>query len=341
MGGCLRAAAAAAIALWVLSTGCPPACGQEDRDLWPEIEPYRTGYLRVSDIHELYYELSGNPAGRPVFVLHGGPGGSSSPYMRRFFNPEVFLIVLYDQRGAGKSRPYGEARENTTQHLVEDIERLRTHLDLGPLFLFGGSWGTTLALAYAETYPENARGMVLRGVFTATREEIDHYYHGGVRTFFPETYDRLIGGLPDPARRPLPDYLLELIRGDDPAERARYSRLWGEYEIRIGVLEISDDEVDGILEHYDPYALALLENYYMANGCFLEEGQLLRDAEKLADIPVVIVNGRYDMVCPPVAAYRLHRRLPRSQLEIVERAGHWMGDPPLERALLKAVRQFE
>ena len=179
-------------------------------ELWPQIEPFKTGFLKVSDIHEIYYELCGNPEGTPVFVLHGGPGGSSSPYYRRFFNPKKFLIVLHDQRGAGQSKPYAEIRENTTPHLVQDIEKLRTHLKLDKIILFGGSWGSTLGLAYGETHPQNVTGMVLRGIFTATQEEIDHFYHGGVRTFFPETYDRLIESIPEKDRKSIPEALLKI-----------------------------------------------------------------------------------------------------------------------------------
>ncbi|MFQ6093685.1 MAG: prolyl aminopeptidase [bacterium] len=318
---------------------------KEEIELWPEIEPFQTDYLEVSDIHEIYYELCGSPDGRPVFVLHGGPGSGCSPYYRRFLDPERFLIVLHDQRGAKRSQPYAEIRQNTTQDLVGDIEKLREHLNLKKIVLFGGSWGTTLGLAYAETYPENVSGMVLRGVFTATKEEIDHFYHGGVRTFFPEVYDRLLGPLQESDRRPLPQILLELVQSEDPVVREKYSKIWTRYEFKIGALETSDEFIDEYLQGEDVmdriYSFALLENYYMANDCFLEEGQLLRDADKIRDIPVIIVNGRYDMVCPPITAYRLHQKLPKSKLIIVEGAGHWMGDEPIERALLKAMREFE
>ncbi len=206
--------------------------------LWPPIEPFQSGYLKVSEIHEIYYELSGNPEGKPVFFLHGGPGGSSSPYMRRFCDPDKFLMVLSDQRGAGKSKPYGEIKENTTQHLVEDIERLRNHLKLEKIILFGGSWGTTLGLAYAEAYPENVSGIVLRGVFMATKEEIDHFYHGGVGRYFPETYEKLLSVLPEPSRQPLPAYLFQLIQEGSQADKAKYSRAWAKYEGKISGLEI-------------------------------------------------------------------------------------------------------
>ena len=331
-----------ALTVFSISSYCK---GEEGPALWPEIEPFHTDYLKVSDIHEIYYELCGNPEGRPVFVLHGGPGSGCSPYYRRFFNPEKYFIVLHDQRGAGKSRPYAEIRENTTQHLVEDIERLRQHLNLKKIILFGGSWGATLGLAYAETYPDNVSGLVLRGVFTATQEEIDHFYHGGVRPFFPEVYDELLAPLREENNRPLPEILLEFIQSDDPEVREKYSKIWTRYEFKVGALETTDDFIneylqdDGVMDHI--YSFALLENYYMANGCFLEEKQLLRDAHKIRHIPVTIVNGRYDMVCPIITAYRLHQKLPKSKLFIAEGAGHWMGDEPVEKALLEAMREFE
>jgi proline iminopeptidase len=321
-------------------------CMETDPDstveaLWPAIEPFETGHLRVSPIHEIYYELSGNPEGIPVLVLHGGPGGRSSPYMRRFYDPERYLIVLHDQRGAGKSRPYGELRENDTWELVEDIERLRLHLGLDRAILFGGSWGTTLALAYAETHPERVAGLVLRGVFTATRAEIDHFYHGGAAVFFPDVYERFLAKLPDPARRPLPAYLYELIQTSEPPERERYCMAWAKYEVRMAALTISDEEVDRIFEEEEPCTFALFENYYMTHRCFLEEGQLLENAGLLAGIPTYIVNGRYDAVCPPRAAYELQKRIPGSKLIIAEGSGHWMGEPEIERTLLAIFHEFD
>ena len=341
-----RAAVAALVCLLTTPIAVSYGHPEGDIDLWPEIEPYETGYLRVSDIHEIYYELCGNPDGVPVFVLHGGPGASSSPYMRRFFDPAKFLIVLHDQRGCGKSRPFGEIKENTTQDLVGDIERLRTHLKLGKIILFGGSWGTTLGLAYGEAHPESVCGMLLRGLFTATQAELDFYYNGGVRMFFPEAYDEFIATLPDPDRRPLPEYLLDLIQHSDSTAQWRYAKAWTKYEASIGALLPSTEFLAG-LESPSPamargvYTLGLFENYYMANRCFLEEGQLWRDLGKIRDIPVIVVNGRYDMICPPVAAYRLHRELPKSKLIIAEGAGHWMGDKPVEQALLKAALEMD
>lgn len=331
----------AALVLAVLLLRPHIAFSQGDMPLWPEIQPYETGFLKVSDVHEIYYELCGNPDGRPVFMLHGGPGGSSSPYMRRFCNPDTFLIVLHDQRGAGKSTPYAEMRENTTQHLVADIEALRKHLGLDRILLFGGSWGSTLGLAYAETYPERVSGMVLRGIFTATSEEIDHFYHGGVKKFFPETYEKFISALPEREPKSMPAYLLELMEKGDEAQTAKYARVWAEYEIKLASLSLPDSELERIMDSFNPLAFGVLENYYMANRCFLEEGQLFRNADKIKDIPLVMVNGRYDMICPPITAYRLHQVLPNSKLVIVEGAGHWMGDEPVQQALLRAMRDFE
>jgi proline iminopeptidase len=331
------------IFLLVLSVGCAAPEPEPERTgtgLWPQIEPFETGHLQVSDLHEIYYELIGNRDGIPVFGLHGGPGGKSSPYMRRFFDPEKYFIVLHDQRGAGKSKPYGELEANDTWALVEDIERLREHLGLEKVIVFGGSWGATLALAHAEKYPDSVSALVLRGVFTATDREIDHFYHGGAATFFPDVYDRFLNQLPDPDRRPLPQYLCELIRDGDDEEKTEYAMAWAKYEVRMAALDLSDEQVDEIFEDEDPYSFALFENCYMANRCFLEEGQLLRDAHLLEGIPVYIVNGRYDAVCPPRAAWDLHRAIPGSVLTIAEASGHWMGEPNIERELVKIFEEL-
>lgn len=330
------------IIIFMLITGChSEGPAEEVVSLWPEIEPFDSGYLKVSDIHELYYELCGNNKGIPVLFIHGGPGGSSSPYMRRFCDPQKFFMILYDQRGAGKSKPYGELKENTTRHLVDDIEVIRKHVGVEKMILFGGSWGTTLALAYAEAYPQHVRGMILRGVFLATQKEIDHFYHGGVGVQYPDVYDALLSELPDPGKKPLPDYLYELISGGSEKEKETYSRAWARYEIKLSGLSMEDSLVDKIVENNDVYAFALFENYYMANGCFLEEGQLLKNSKAINQIQTVIVNGRYDVICPPQTAYELHRHLDNSTLIIAEGAGHWMGEPPVEKELIRAFRQFQ
>ena len=329
------------ILIFLIFFVCVCSKNKNDITLWPEIEPYQIGYLKVSDLHEIYYELCGNPKGKPVFVLHGGPGGSCSPYMRRFFNPQKYLIVLHDQRGAGKSKPYAETKENTTQLLVKDIEQLRNHLKLDKIILFGGSWGSTLALAYGEAFPQNVSAIVLRGVFAGTKSEIDHFYHGGVRTFFPDVYDKFIRSLENPDEQTIPSYILAKIQNADSTEKTKYSRIWAEYEIKISGLEIPDEELKQALKGFNPLAFGLLENYYMANNCFLEEGQLINNAFRLTNIPIIMVNGRYDMICPPVTAYELASRLPDAKLIIAERSGHWMGEKPIEKELLKAMIELE
>ncbi len=319
----------------------PDPLSADETPLWPEIEPYQSDFLQVSKIHNIYYELCGTQDRRPVFVLHGGPGSGCSPYMRRFFNPDKFLVVLHDQRGAGKSTPSAETKQNTTQHLVQDIERLRKHLNLDKIILFGGSWGTTLALTYAQTYPNNVSAMILRGVFTATQQEIDYFYHGGVSAFFPDVYEYFINSLPNPDRRPLPQYLLSLIEDPDPDLRSKYSRLWSYYEMKICGLQMSDLDVEKKLEKMNTYAFARIENHYMANGCFLQPDQLLKNAHTIDQIPIIMVNGRYDVICPPENAWRLKQKLPKARLILAEGGGHWMGEKPVEKELLKAMRQFE
>lgn len=325
--------------LFVLLQTAPEAApAQTASALWPPIEAFESGYLQVSDLHRIYYERSGNPDGIPVFVLHGGPGGRISPYYRRFCDPAHYQIVLHDQRGAGRSLPYAEIRENTTWHLVEDIERLRRHIGAEKIILFGGSWGTTLGLAYAETYPDRVLGLVFRGVFTATQEEIDWFYHGGMGHIFPDLYQDLLDVLPDPARRPLPAYLFELLQSEDSLTRAKYARAWTIYEAGASKVDADSSHLAGIarwLAQNNPLSFALFENYYMANGCFFEEGQLWRDIDRIRELPAWIVNGRFDVICPPVTAWRLHRALPRSRLVLTFASGHAMDEAKTEQALVE------
>lgn len=331
----------AAVLTLLLACCCVPARAAPS-EAYPEIAPFREGYLRVSPQHEIHYELAGNPQGAPVMVLHGGPGGGSFPGLRRMHDPRRWLIVLHDQRGAGKSRPRGELRDNTTAALVEDVERLRQHLKLGPVHVFGGSWGSTLALAYAERHPRQVRSLLVRGIFTCTKAENDLFYHGGVALYFPEEYERFKALMPRPERLDYPRQLVEMMTGGDAAQRARAVRGWGMYAGRLGQLERTEAEVAAEVSGDENLANgALIENHYMAHGCFLEEGQLLRDAGKLAGIPMLIVHGRYDMMCPPQTAHRLHRAVPGSRLRMVEGAGHGGGAPRMRAALVAAVHELE
>lgn len=310
-------------------------------DFFPEIEPYHSDFLKVSDGHEIYFEECGNPLRPAVMVLHGGPGGGSYPTLRRYHHPEKYRIVLFDQRGAGKSKPHNELEGNTTQKLVEDMEKLRVHLKIDKMQLFGGSWGSTLALAYAEKYPQNVSSMVLRGIFTATKRENDHFYHGPVGDYFPEVYARLKAVIPDPERLNYPEQLLHMLRDGDETTKKKAALAWATYETKVAALEATDEEVESIVKQFDNYNFSLIENYYMANNCFLEEGQLLKEAKKLAGIPTVICHGRYDVICPPRAAYDLHKALPGSRLVWVEAAGHSGSSPPMRSALIQAVISLE
>jgi proline iminopeptidase len=317
--------------------GPPPPSGD-----WFEPAPIvEEGSLRVSDLHTLHYELAGSRDGEPVFILHGGPGGGVYPSLRRYHDPSKWLLVLHDQRGSGKSTPFSETRQNTTADLVADIERLRRHLGFERIALFGGSWGATLALAYAERHPERVSSMVLRGVFTCRRREVDHFYHGGVEPFFPEAYAALREAIPRPERRDWPRQLLDLIERGDVASRDRAVRAWALYETRISAVGMTDAEAVKELEGWDPLAFSRIENHYMANACFLREGQLIRDLARVSHVPTVIVQGRYDVICPPVTAWEVHRGIEASRLVLVEDAGHAGGAPPLRRALVEAARSLE
>jgi proline iminopeptidase len=317
------------------------AAGDNDLGLYPPRKPYKTGYLQVSKLHRIFYQLGGNPTGKPVMVLHGGPGSGCFPGYFRYFNPMAFKIILHDQRGALKSTPFGEIKENTTWHLVEDIEKLRRHLGLEKVIIWGGSWGSTLALAYAETYPQNVSAIVMRGIFTATQKEIDHFYHGGSGAFFPKAFQKLVDLLGDPAKKNFPSLLLKKLQSPDPEVRKKYALAWAVYESKLAFLEIPDKDIHRLFRGWDPYAFSLIENYYMANKCFLKEGQLLDNAHKLKDIPLTMVNGRYDVICPPSTAYKLHKLLPKSKLVIAEKAGHTTADAPVSRALVNAMKEFE
>lgn len=333
---------AALLTVLLLAVCGPAVLAEEASPLFPEIEPYDVGYLRVSEIHEIYYEQSGNPEGKPVFFLHGGPGGSAGPAARRLYDPKKFRIVLHDQRGAGRSRPFAELRENTTQNLVEDIERLRRHLKIeDKILIVGGSWGSTLALAYAETYPGRVAGMVLRGIYLGTREEMESFYGHGIAAFFPEVSERLWSQVPEMPGKTPPQRLLALLESPDPEVRKKIAKAWAAYETKVAFLERTDADVEAGFATWDPTAFSRIENHYMAQDCFLEPDQLLRDAAKIKDIPVILINGRYDVICPPKTAYRLHRALPKSQLWIIEAAGHAGSEPGIQAAIVRAVKTFE
>ena len=305
--------------------------------LYPEIEPIRSGHLDVSDLHSLYWEVCGNENGIPVIVLHGGPGGSASPIMRRFFDPEKYKILLFDQRGAGRSLPKAEYRDNTTQLLIEDINTLRDHVGIeGPAILFGGSWGSTLAVAYAEAHPELVSGLVLRGIFLGSKDEIDHFYHGGVERFFPTNFARLRALMPRPEEMTYPQQLFEMMESGDEEVRQRAIDVWAYYEIRMVSLNMTDEFCAQIVADNDMTTFSVLENYYMMNGCFVDDTELLDNADRIAHIPTFIVNGRFDAICPPITAIALAEKLDTVELELPV-AAHSFYEPAIADALKRGV----
>ncbi len=312
-------------------------------ELFPALKPFDSGYLKVSDVHTIWYGLFGNPAGKPVFVLHGGPGVGCYPRLTQYFNPERFLIVLHDQRGAGQSRPAGDIRENTTQHLVDDIERLREHLKIDvKALIYGGSWGSTLALAYGEAHPEHVAGMVIRGVHLGDPDLIDSGFAGTtMRLFFPDAVARLVAELPEHNKDFKPKSLLEFFKTADDDLVRKVGHAWIRLAVKAGRLHAPDEDVERGWGDFDPRPGAIIDCHYASNGFFLEPDQLLRNTHRLKGIPITIINGRYDVVCPPIMAWKLHQAVPESRLFIVEEAGHSEGEPGTTRAILEAVAAFE
>lgn len=307
--------------------------------IFPPIEPYETGYLAVDPPHILYWEQSGSADGAPVIFLHGGPGAGASPIHRRFFDPRHYRIIVFDQRGAGRSRPLGEIGHNTTWALVEDMETLRRQLGIDRWHVFGGSWGSTLALAYAQTYPERCRSLILRGIFLMRRSEIDWFLFG-MRMIFPEAWRNFIGFLPESERRdPLEGYCRRLM---DPNPRIHMpaARAWSSYEGACSTLLPSPDGIAAAGGDAHALGLARIEAHYFRANLFQPEDQLLRNIDRVRDIPAMIVQGRYDIVCPIVTADELHRAWPEAKYVVVPNGGHAAMEPGIRAALIDATRDF-
>ncbi len=306
--------------------------------LYPSIQPYRTHELPVDARHTLYLEEAGNPDGIPVVFLHGGPGGGCEPMHRRFFDPEVYRIVLLDQRGCGRSTPHAALEDNTTWHLVGDLEAIRLLLGIERWVLFGGSWGSTLALAYAETHPERVLGLVLRGIFLGRPREVRWFYQDGANRLFPDAWESFIDLIPELERGDLLSAYHRRLTGDDELERLRLARNWSVWEGTALTLERREDVVGGFAEAHKALSLARIEAHYFMNDCFLEPDQLLRDAHRLEGIPGFIVHGRYDVVTTLDNAWQLHRVWPGSELRVVGAAGHAASEPGIIDALVTAAR---
>jgi proline iminopeptidase len=308
--------------------------------LFPPIEPYRHGMLPVDDIHTLYWEECGNPDGVPVLFLHGGPGGGLSPRHRCFFDPAHYRIVLFDQRGAGKSTPLGEYRNNSTPLLIDDIERLRELLGIGQWLVFGGSWGSTLALAYGEAHPQRCLGFVLRGIFLCTRAEID-WFLNGIRWFFPEVHAEFVAPIPEGERGDLLQAYAKRLFSDDPAVYAPAARNWSRYEGRCLFLRPDPAAIDDFSSDTVSLGIGRLEAHYFLHDGFFSDDQLIRNLDRIRHLPAVIVQGRYDAVCPPLTAFRLHAAWPEAKLHVIDDAGHSGYEPGLAKVLVAATEQFK
>ena len=309
--------------------------------LYPEIEPYRTGRLRVSDVHDLHFEECGNPAGKPVVFLHGGPGGGTDGKMRRFFHPEKYRIVLFDQRGSGKSTPHASLEANTTWDLVEDTEKVREHLGIAKWQVFGGSWGSTLALAYAERHPDRVTELVLRGIFLLRRKEIEWFYQEGASILFPDAWEPYLAHIPESERGDLVAAYHRRLTSDDPGVRLAAAKIWSGWEGATSKL-LPDAAFTGHYEE-DEFALAFarIEAHYFQNRGFFEvDDQLLRDVGRIRHIPAVIVQGRYDVVCPIFSAWALHRAWPEADFIVTPDSGHSAFEAPNSRALVAATDRF-
>jgi proline iminopeptidase len=311
------------------------------RSLYPEIEPFDSGFLKVSALHTLYYEQSGNPNGKPVVFLHGGPGGGTNAKCRRFFDPAVYRIVLFDQRGCGKSTPHAELIDNTTWDLVADIERLREQLAIDRWQVFGGSWGSTLALAYAQTHPDKVTELVLRGIFMLRRWELEWFYQKGCDALYPDAWETYLNAIPEAERGDLMNAYYRRLTGDDAQARSGAARAWSVWEGATSFLWQDTSHIASSAEDEFALAFARIECHYFVNGGFFEhDDQLLRNVECIRAIPTVIVQGRYDVVCPMRSAWDLHRAWPEADLRIVQDAGHSAFEPGIMHELLEATDRF-
>ncbi len=312
----------------------------ENTMMFAPIEPYRHGMLVVDDLHTLYWEECGNPDGQPVLFLHGGPGGGISPMHRRFFDPAHYRIVLFDQRGAGKSTPLGEYRQNTTDLLIADIEKIRAMLGISQWLVFGGSWGSTLALAYGEAYPDQCLGFVLRGIFLCTKAEVE-WFVNGMKNFYPEVHQRFAEGVPEDERSDLLQAYVKRLFCDDPAIYLEAARNWSRYEGSCLFLEPQADAIEQFESDAVCLGLGRLEAHYMLHAAFMEEDQLIRNIGLIRHLPAVIVQGRYDVICPPVSAYRLHQAWPQAKFHMISDAGHAAMEPGIAAELVRATEQFK
>ena len=311
------------------------------RELYLPIEPYNQGDLKVSELHTIHFEESGNPKGKPVIFLHGGPGGGIEPIYRQYFDPKKWRIVIFDQRGCGQSTPHAELRENTTWDLVKDIEKLREHLGIEKWVVFGGSWGSTLSLAYSQTYPHRCKGLILRGIFLLRRKELLWFYQEGASHIFPDAWEEYLKPIPPDERDDLLSAYYKRLTSEDREIRARAARAWSIWEASTSKLFQSEELIQKFGESQFSDAFARIECHYFVNGGFLErENQLLENIDRIRHIRAAIVQGRYDVVCPPITAWELHKAWPEAEFIVVPDAGHSMTEPGIRSALIDATDKF-
>ena len=311
------------------------------RDLYPPIEPYHQGKLKVSDLHTIHYEESGNPEGKPLIFLHGGPGGGITSMYRQYFDPQLWRIIIFDQRGCGKSNPYAELRENTTWDLVRDIEQLREHLNVSQWVVFGGSWGSTLALAYSQTHPDSCKGLILRGIFMLRPSEIRWFYQEGANQIYPDAWQEYLRPIPPAEQGDLLSAYYKRLTNEDPQVRLEAARAWSIWEASTSKLIPSETSKERFGQANFAEAFAMIECHYFVNqGFFEQENQLLENIDRIRHLPGIIVQGRYDVVCPMITAWELHQAWQEAEFIVINDAGHSVSEPGIKDALIKASDRF-
>ena len=311
------------------------------REFYPEISPYRVGTLKVSEIHEIAFEEVGNPKGKPVVFLHGGPGGGISTDHRRFFDPEHYRVVLFDQRGCGNSTPFAELRENTTWDLVGDIEKLRLHLGIEKWQVFGGSWGSTLALTYAITHPTRVTALILRGIFLCRPSEVKWFYQEGASQIFPDYWEKYRDHIPADERNDFVGAYHRRLTSSDERVQLEAARVWSQWEMMTSYLNMKPTAVDEMEDPAKALPFARIECHYFINNSFFPTNNfILENVQKIRKIPGVIIQGRYDVVCPPTSAWDLHRAWPESQINFIANSGHAASEPGIRSALIEATDSF-
>lgn len=308
--------------------------------LYPEIEPFNQEFLKVSDIHTIYFEECGNPSGKPALFIHGGPGGGIQPSYRQYFNPDKYRVILVDQRGCGKSTPFAELKENTTQDLIKDFEKIRKKLNIDKWMIFGGSWGSTLGLAYAQAHPKVVTELVLRGIFLGREKELSWLYQHGASMVFPDMWEKYIEPIPVEQRKDFISAYHSILTGNDEKLKQQAAIAWSVWEASTSKLFVDKKSIDRYGEDKFSLAFARIECHYFKNKLFIQEAQLLKEAYKIKDIPGVIVQGRYDMVCPAVSAWDLHKVWTKAELDIIADAGHSISEQGILEALVRATDKF-